>query len=82
MSQHPEVDAKIAAELDGLGLLATAERPRARPMVYEDLTQLRSLSWVIKVLASLYPDAGFLFSCSTHKHRHHIMIMLIGWRQL
>lgn len=82
MSQHPEVEAKIAAELDGLGLLATAERSRARPMVYEDLAQLRYLSWVIKVLASFYSDVGFLFSCFTHEHRHHIIIMLNGWREL
>ena len=49
MSQHAEVEAKAAAELDSLGLLATPQRPRPRAMVYEDLARLQYLSWVVKV---------------------------------
>ena len=49
VSQHADVEAKIAAELDGLGLLASAQRPRPRAMAYEDLARLPYLSWVIKV---------------------------------
>ncbi len=53
ISQHPDVEAKLAAELDGLGLLASAARPRPRPMVFEDLAQLRYLSWVVKARPGL-----------------------------
>lgn len=48
MSQHPEAEAAVAAELDGLGLLARPQRPRPRPMEWEDLGRLRYLSWVTK----------------------------------
>ncbi len=42
------MEAKLSAELDGLGLLASAARPRPRHMVFEDLAKLQYLSWVVK----------------------------------
>ena len=44
-SQHPEVEAKLAAELDAAGLLVTPDRPFPRPMEYADLGRLTYLSW-------------------------------------
>lgn len=49
LSQHPEVEAKLAAELDAAGLLVTPERPNPRPMEFGDLAALTYLSWVCKV---------------------------------
>lgn len=66
MSQHADVEAKIAAELDGLGLLASAQRPRPRSMAYEDLARLPYLSWVIKVLPRLRP-ACLLLCLTRHQ---------------
>ena len=47
--KHPEVEAKLVAELDQAGLLVTRERPHPRPMEYADLSGLTYLSWVCKV---------------------------------
>ena len=49
ISQHPEVDAKLAAELDEAGLLVTPQRPAPRAMEYADLARLTYLGWVCKV---------------------------------
>lgn len=49
ISQHPEVEAKLVAELDQAGLLVTPQRPHPRPMAYSDLAALTYLSWVCKV---------------------------------
>ncbi len=49
ISQHPEVEAKVLAELDGLGLLVTPERPNPRPLEYDDLTKLTYTNNCIKV---------------------------------
>lgn len=49
VSQHPEVEAKICAELDEHGLLATPSRPNPRKVTYEDLSKLSYLDMVIKV---------------------------------
>lgn len=49
MSQHPEIEAKIVDELDGLGLLATSDKPQPRALQYEDLSKLTYLNLVIKV---------------------------------
>ncbi len=49
ISQHPEVDAKLAAELDEAGLLVTPQRPAPRAMDYADLARLTYLGWVCKV---------------------------------
>ena len=52
ISQHPEVEAKVLAELDGLGLLVTPERPNPRPLEYDDLTKLTYTNNCIKVCTS------------------------------
>jgi hypothetical protein len=49
LSQHPEVERKLAQELDAAGLLVTPERPKPRAMEYTDLGRLTYLSWVCKV---------------------------------
>ena len=49
LSQHPDVEARVVAELDHLELLVTAERPRPRPVSYADLSKLEYLQTVIKV---------------------------------
>ena len=50
ISQHPEVEAKIVAELDKAGLLCTAEHPQPRTMTFTDISALPYLSGTIKVL--------------------------------
>ena len=50
ISQHPEVEKKILAELEELQLLKTAQNPKAREMTYADLSKLTYLNAVIKVL--------------------------------
>ena len=55
ISQHPEVDAKMAAELDEAGLLVTPQRPVPRAMEYADLARLTYLGWVCKVGALEIP---------------------------
>ncbi|KAK9807492.1 hypothetical protein WJX72_000759 [[Myrmecia] bisecta] len=40
ISQHPEVEAKVLAELDSLGLLVTTARPSPRAMEYDDIAKL------------------------------------------
>ena len=54
VSQHPEVEQKIAAELDSLGLLATADQPQPRPVAFDDIGKLTYLGNVVKVLAAVF----------------------------
>ena len=49
VSQHPEVEARLLAELDSLGLSITPERPRPRALAYVDLGKLPYLQATIKV---------------------------------
>ncbi len=49
ISQHPEVEAKIVAELQSHGLAATEENPNPRQLTYPDLSKLTYLQAVIKV---------------------------------
>ena len=49
VSQHPEVERKIAEELQGLGLLGTPEQPRPRPLQWDDLPKLHYLGCAMKV---------------------------------
>ena len=48
IQQHPEVEAKLVAELDKAGLLLTPQRLTPRAMEYADLAHLTYLSWVCK----------------------------------
>ena len=51
ISQYPEVEAKVVAELKGLGLAASPEAPTPRQLAFDDLAQLPYLAAVIKVQA-------------------------------
>ena len=64
VSQHPEVEAKILAELEGLELSITPQRPRPRKMTYADVNQLTYLQATIKVpsLSWSLPNAAILTS--------------------
>ena len=53
--QHPEVEARVAAELAAAGLLATPQRPQPRCMEHADLARLAHLQCVIKVGSSTEP---------------------------
>ena len=67
ISQHPEVEEKILAELDGLHLLKTEHNPKPREMTYADLSKLTYLNAVIKV--PHLPMQGSLRSASTSSRR-------------
>jgi hypothetical protein len=54
LSQHPEVEAKVAAELAQHGLLATPAIPNPRPVQWDDLAKLTYLNAVIKVWFVIY----------------------------
>ena len=54
VSQNSHIEDKIVKELDGLGLLATKERPRPRELQYEDLSKLTYLNLVIKASPALH----------------------------
>ena len=47
--QRPDVEARITAELDAAGLLATPQRPNPRPMELADLNELPYFINVCKV---------------------------------
>ncbi|KAK9826059.1 hypothetical protein WJX74_008792 [Apatococcus lobatus] len=55
ISQHPEVEAKVVAELDDMGLLATCDRPDPRPMEHADLQELKYTLQAIKESMRLLP---------------------------
>jgi hypothetical protein len=46
---HNEVESKVLAELQSLGLMPTSEQPIPRLMVYDDLAKLTYTSNAIKV---------------------------------
>eukprot|EP00884_Botryococcus_braunii_P003512 jgi/Botrbrau1/13161/Bobra.0187s0109.1 len=48
VSQNPEVEAKVTAELASLGLLATTDNPNPRALEWDDLPKLVYLDAVIK----------------------------------
>jgi cytochrome P450 len=52
LSQHPEAEARLAAELAQHGLLATPERPVPRATEWDDIPKLTYLQAVIKVPAA------------------------------
>ena len=71
LSQHPEVEAKIVAELDAAGLLATPARPEPRRLEWADLNPLVYLQAFIKEVLRMYPPVGIgqLRMCHTHDLR-------------
>ncbi len=48
ISQHPEAERRIEAELDSLGFLVTSTRKNPKRMEYADLSKLTYLSGAIK----------------------------------
>ena len=62
ISQHPEVEQKILAELDSLELLRSSTRVKPRELTYADLSKLTYLNAVIKVLHQRFPCR----SCCLH----------------
>ena len=49
ITQHPEVEARIAAELSSCGLLAAPGQLAPRAVAHDDLARLAYLNRVIKV---------------------------------
>ena len=48
LSQHPDVETRVVAELDALELLVTPSRPQPRELEWADLGRLTYLQAVIK----------------------------------
>jgi len=63
--QHPAVEAKVAAELDALGLLATPDRPQPRCMEHADLARLTYLQCIIKVRCPARPSCRYRMPAMT-----------------
>ena len=53
ISVHPEVEARVLAELQALHLMPSAERPQPRAMEYDDMARLTYTSNAIKALLNL-----------------------------
>eukprot|EP00884_Botryococcus_braunii_P007185 jgi/Botrbrau1/16468/Bobra.0142s0062.1 len=68
LSQHPEVEAKVLEELDGLGLLVTPENPNPRRIEWADLGKMAYLQATIKEVLRMYPPVGLgqVRVCHTH----------------
>jgi fatty acid synthase len=58
ISQHPEVEAKLVAELAAAGLVATQADPTPRALTYADLNALPYLAWVCKEAMRVKPVAS------------------------
>ena len=58
LATHPEAEARLAAELQAHGLLATADNPRPRAPAWEDIGKLRYLSAVVNEATRMFPAAG------------------------
>eukprot|EP00884_Botryococcus_braunii_P008587 jgi/Botrbrau1/1772/Bobra.0217s0027.1 len=70
ISQHPEVEKKLVAELDAAGLLVSPSRPSPRRMVYQDMSHLPYLGWVIKESMRIFPTVGGIFPREVKKDVH------------
>ncbi|KAK9866213.1 hypothetical protein WJX84_000073 [Apatococcus fuscideae] len=68
IAQHPQVEAKLVAELKAHGLLATPDNPNPPAPTYKQLMELDYLSHVVQETQRLYPAVAFGTSrCSPHK---------------
>lgn len=79
ISQHPEVEAKVLAELEELQLLASPQRTKPRQLDFSDLTKLTYLSCCIKVCTHFttaapvtYAESPLLQPCITQAERRHL----------
>ena len=61
MAGHPEVQARVAAELDAAGLLATARNPNPRRPTYGDLAALPYLDAVLRESLRIMPVSVFMY---------------------
>ena len=61
MAGHPEVQARVAAELDGAGLLATPRNPNPRRPTYADLAALPYLDAVLRESLRIMPVSVFMY---------------------
>lgn len=68
ISQHPEVEEQVVAELDKAGLLASKERPHPRPLEFEDLSRLPYLNACLKVCSALLHRLRH-YSLRSHCHQ-------------
>lgn len=60
IASHPDVQQKIAVELQALGLLPCAGKSPAKDLQYDDLHQLTYLDSVLKESMRMFPVvAGF-----------------------
>jgi fatty acid synthase len=57
LAAHPDIQARVQAELDSFGLLKTAQRPKPRDLEYADLAKLTFLNNVLKEATRLHPTA-------------------------
>ncbi|BDA49870.1 Cytochrome P450 3A28 [Coccomyxa sp. Obi] len=55
ITQHPEVEAKVVAELASLGLMATIDQPTPRAMEYDDIAKLTYTANAIKESMRMLP---------------------------
>ncbi|CAL8464267.1 g3802 [Coccomyxa elongata] len=55
ITQHPEVEAKVLAELASLGLMATITQPTPRAMEYDDIAKLTYTTNAIKESMRMLP---------------------------
>ena len=54
IATHPEVEAKITAELASRSLLASPDHPAPRALEHDDLSELQYLGAAIKVRLHVY----------------------------
>ena len=67
VSQHPEVEARVIAELESLDLAITPQRPSPRKMTYADLNRLTYLQATIKVCSRSSAASGVALLVLTAK---------------